>query len=249
MPGTDFFDDDLVRQRDAPKRISLGPGADDNAAPAAGGEPGPRPVSDLNLTRIARHKQEITEQAAVAAQELDRIRKRQEEIEGEKRLLEDMRKKHEDYDRGKREIVDHLKRSLVALERQEMDSNRMVEVLAVTRRRFKDMLGQLESIQEEAWPEDKVRDELTRHLGLIEEARLEFGRAMAKVEATQGDEKAPGGAGVRSAVLFDDAGGYGHDDRHFGDWMKIGLAVSLPIIVTLVVLTLVFLLVRSSGLI
>ena len=28
MPNTDFFDDDLIRQRDAPKRIKMGP-ADD----------------------------------------------------------------------------------------------------------------------------------------------------------------------------------------------------------------------------
>jgi hypothetical protein len=232
MPGTDFFDDDLIRQRDAPKRIRMGPGDEEPAPAAPAGDGAARPVSDLNLTRMTRHRQEVVDQTAVAVQELERLRQRQEEIESEKRHLEDLRKKHDDYDRGKRDLLENLRRSLVVLERQEVEAGRMMEVLGVTRKRFKDLLAEIESIKEEAWPEDRVREELGRHLGIIEEARMEFSKSVAKIDALKGDA-VPGAAG-RAAVLFEEHSG--HEERHFGDWLKIGVAVSLPIVITLVIL-------------
>jgi hypothetical protein len=130
MSGTDFFDDDLVRQRESAKRIRMGPG-DEPVEPMAGegGEMGGRGVGELNLTRMARHRKEVDNQASVATQELERLRKRQEQLEMEKRELEELRRKHEEYGRGKREIMDHLKRSLVGLERREVETQRSLELL------------------------------------------------------------------------------------------------------------------------
>jgi hypothetical protein len=63
--ATDFFDDDLVREREAALKIKLD---DEGAAiPRDGHIPSSRdlpnrPVGDLTLTHLARHKQEVTEQ-------------------------------------------------------------------------------------------------------------------------------------------------------------------------------------------
>ena len=247
---TDFFDDDLVRKRDAASRIKMGP-ADEPVETLGdgGGDDVPvRAISDLNLTRMARHKHQVTEQTASALQELEKLKKRQEQLESEKRDLEELRRKHDDFDRGKREMVDHLKRSLVTLERQEVETGRMVELLGATRKRFKGMLSGLEEIKEEAWAEEEIRDQLNRSLGIIEDTRMEFNKSMSKIDAVKGEEKTSA-AGASPAMIFEDRSSYGAEDKTFSYWLKVGLAVSLPLVVTLVVLTIIFYIAKSNGMI
>ena len=61
--GTDFFDEDLVREREAALKIKLdgesGGSPRDGFIPSSRDLPN-RPVSDLTLTHLARHKQEVT---------------------------------------------------------------------------------------------------------------------------------------------------------------------------------------------
>lgn len=248
MSGTDFFDDDLVRQRESAKRIKMGPGdepVDTLGDPAASTDVPVRPVSDFNLTRMARHRKDVDDQTATASQELERLRKRQEQVESEKRQLEDLRRRHDEYGRGKREMIDHLKRSLVGLERREVETQRLAELLAATRQRFRGLLEEIEGIQEEEWPEDTIRDELNRSLGLIEEARMEYNKAMARIEAIKGET--PSASASQAAVLFEEPPGAHEVEKSFGYWVKVGLAASLPISLVLVVLALLFLVAMSTG--
>ncbi len=248
MSGTDFFDDDLVRQRDSAKRIRMGPG-DEPSEPMAGdlAEAGGRGVGELNLTRMARHRKEVDNQASVATQELDRLRKRQEQLEMEKRELEELRRKHEDYGRGKREMMDHLKRSLVGLERREMENQRLLEMLGSTRGRFRQLLEDIESIKDESWPEDRVRDELGKSLVIIEEARAEYNKAMAKIEANKGESTSP--TSTQPAVLFEERFGGHEEEKPFSYWVRIGLAVSLPLAVVMLLIAILFVVSISMGLI
>ena len=230
MPGTDFYDDDLSRQRTSRIR------SDEPAVPVEEGgsvNSAPRAVADLNLTRMARHRKDVDEQATQAFQELEKLRKRQDQLENEKRNLEELRRRHDDYDRGKREIIDHLQRSLVVMERQEAEAQRLVELFNATRGRFKDLLSAVEGLNEESWPEDQIRDELNRALGLIEEARLEYNKAMARVEAARGI----GGeiqTAKTSAVLFENTPGHA-EEKTFAHWIKIGAALSIPIAIVILV--------------
>ncbi len=246
MSGTDFFDDDLVRQRDSAKRIKMGPG-DEPAEPMAGGaaDLGGRGLGELNLTRIARHRKEVDNQASVATQELDRLRKRQEQLEAEKRELEDLRRKHEEYGRGKREMLDHLKRSLIGLERREMETQRLAELLSSTRTSFRQLLEDIESIQDEAWPEDKVREELNRSLVIIEEARAEYNKAMAKIDANKNEASAP--SANPQSVLFEERYHAAEEEKPFSHWVKIGCAVTLPLAALLVILAILFMVMRSMA--
>lgn len=249
MSSTDFFDDDLIRQREQTKRIKMGPADEpvETVTPSGADDVPVRPVSDLNLTRMARYRKTVEEQSTAASQELDRLKKRQEQIEHERRDLEDLRRKQEEYERGKRDIIDHLKRNLVTLERQEVEAQRLAEVLSETRKRFKGMVADVESMNEEAWPEDQVRNELTRGLGVIEDARMEFNKAMAKIEALRGSASAP--VAAPTPVLFDEHGHGTESERGFGYWVKVGLAVSLPVVLTLVLLVAAFLVLQANGLI
>jgi uncharacterized membrane-anchored protein YhcB (DUF1043 family) len=189
----------------------------------------------------------VDNQAATAMQELERLKKRQEQLEYEKRELEDLRRKHSDFDRGKREMIDHLKRSLSSLERHEVEAQRMIELLMVSRKKFKAMLAEIEGMNEEAWPEDRIRDELNRSLGIIEEARMEYNKSIARIEAVRQEEvKVTSG---QAPVLFEEGPHHMEQEKPFSHWIKVGLAVSLPIVITLVVLAIAFLLAQSRGLI
>lgn len=245
MPGTDFYDDDLSRQRNWGNRGNL----DEPAVPVSEGgslNAAPRAVADLNLTRMAKHKKDLDDQAAQALQELEKLRKRQESLESEKRTLEDLRRRHDDFDRGKREMVDHIQRSLVVLERQESEAQRLTELYNATRNRFRDLLNRIQSLNEDTWPEDQIRDELNKALGLIEEARMEYNKAMARVDAERATSGAGDAKGSKSAVLFEDL----HDaapEKDFLYWLKVGAAVSLPLVVILVIALLVFFVGNLNG--
>lgn len=247
MAKTDFFDDDLIQQRNMTRRIKLGPG-DEGTPPVEAPPPGEalgRTVSDLNLTRMAKHKQAVEGQVATAMQELERLKKRQEDLEQEKKDLEDLRRKQAEYERGKREMSEHFTQSLLLMEKEEVEAGRRMELLAATRKRFKALLADVEALREETWPEDQIREELSKALVILDDARQEYNRAMVKIELVmdQGGEKAP----EIKPVIFEDTH-VSHDlEKTFGYWFKTGLALSLPLIVTFAILALVFIFMQFSG--
>lgn len=246
MPNRDFFDEDLIKPRDDGGHIRLGPGGE--PPPAAynpEGEAGTRGSGDIEMPLIARHRKQVEEEAAQRAREIERLRQLQENLEREKRDLEDLRKKQSDYVSGKQEMLQRLQQSLVALERHELRAAQLVDLLQNTRRRFKEIEGQIRGIREEEWPEDGVREELTKALALLEDARMEYNRATARIEALLGDSsKSP----AASAVVFEESGGRSAPERSFLQWVGIGLAVSLPLILALLALALVLALQESGRL-
>jgi DNA repair exonuclease SbcCD ATPase subunit len=239
MAGNDFYDDDLIRQRDRAARIKMGPG-DEPAPPRESADDAMgRPISDLNLTRMARHKQDVDSEATRRLQEIELLKKRQEQLEMEKRELEEFKHKTEEFERGKREVMAGIKRSLTTLERDEMDARRLTELLESTRARFKVLLADLDDLKEQAWSDETIREELARALGVIEDARMEYNKATAKVEAVKA-EKSGSAAALSSPVMFEDAASGADHPHDFAHWLKIGVAVSLPLIVTLVILAVIY---------
>lgn len=243
--ANDFFDDDLIRQRDRAARIKMGPG-DEPAPRDSGLEDSARGVSDLNLTRMARHKQEVDTQATRAMQELEALRKRQEQLELEKRELEEFKRKSEEFERGKRDMVAGIKRSLTAIERDEMNAQRMLELLESTRNRFKTLLTDLEGIDEQSWNESNIRVELSRALGVIEDARVEYNKSMAKIEAVKA-ERSDRPEAAMAPVVFEDAASFGGAEKPFGYWLKAGTGFLLPLIATIVLLAVIYMALSMSG--
>jgi len=244
MSTTDFFDDDLIQHRDSARSIKMGPGGESPPPSATDGPydgiPG-RPVSDFNLTRMAKHKEEVEDQVAHASEELERLRQRQESLEREKQTLEELRRKQADYERGKQDLLEQLNQSLLTLERDEVRAGQTCEMLAGTRVRFKEMLGEIEALSEESWSEETFRDELNKALAMIEDARIEFGKGRAKVQAVLGVEK----KSSDPAVVFEEAAPAA--EKSFLYWLKAGFAATLPLIITIILLG-VFFYLRTEGL-
>jgi chromosome segregation ATPase len=233
MKGTDFFDEDL-QNRDRDRRPA------DSDEEEDGSRAIKRPVSDLNLTRMGKQREDIDNQVAASSQELERLRIRKEEIEKERRELEDLRRKQEDYVTARRDLSERLTHSLVSMEKEQVRMELVTEMLQTGRSRFKNMREEIGAIDEESWSEDQMRDELTKSLALLEESRMEYNSTMAKLDATMADgtsaHEADGGKGPSPHVA-------GQSSHSFGYWCKAGFAFLLPgmLFVTSLIAVLIYL--------
>ncbi|MGD9872970.1 MAG: hypothetical protein AB7T27_01745 [Kiritimatiellia bacterium] len=239
MGATDFFDDDLVKPARSQGSISMGPGAG-STKPVEPGAPSTtfpaRPVSDFNLTRMAKHREEVESQVARAAQELEHLRQRQEDLEREKHDLEDLRRMQDDYQKGKREMMEQLSQSLLTLEKDELRAEQTRDLLAATRRNFKTMLDSIRSLNDESWGDEMFREELGKARVTVEDARMEYNKARAKIDALLSiDEKAE-----RGRPLMFETPVREEQEFSFGHWFKVGLAVSLPLTLVIIILGVVF---------
>lgn len=242
MGGTDFFDNDLVQRRGALKTSSVGPVATETGSAVKRDDFPARPLADLNLTRMARHREEVNTQMATAKVDIERMRRKQGELEREKQTMEEMLEKQDQYERGKQELSDKLSESVVSLQKLEEHAARQVEIYSAARTRFAEVLNEIQSINDADWSDEGFRDELNKAVVTIDTARKEFVKVQAAVEAVGGP-----------VTLFDanrprPLPGMDEDEastRTFGEWVKIGLAVSLPVIVVLALVIVVLLMRRG----
>lgn len=234
MSNTDFIDDDLIQRRGTVKEVNMGPAQKGVAASDM-----PRsesvPTGDLNLTPLTRRNEEINSQVATKLDELERLRTKQEALEREKNSLENLRNNQEKYEAGKREMIDHLEKSLIALEREEIGLNQRLELLAETERRFKEMLNDMRGFNEDQWSTDTegLREDLGKALVVIDNTRKEYNKAYARIEAMREGHNI---GVIAKPAMQDDSAGLARYPRGFGDWLKMGLAFSLPLVVVLIVL-------------
>jgi hypothetical protein len=228
MGGTDFFDEDLVHRRGAVKSTTLG--GTEVVGTLKSDELPAHPISDLNLTRMARHREEVNTQVASAKLEIERMRRRQGEIEREKQTLEETLEKQEQYERGKKEMIDRLSESIVTLHKMEEHASRQVEIYSGTRQRFGEFIEELQRINDAEWSDEMLRDELNKAVVLIDAVRKEFVKGQAGVEAAGGPVKLFDESRVQHITPEEDG-----STRGFAYWLKIGMAVSLPLVLAIAI--------------
>lgn len=221
----DFFDQDLVEARAV--RSAPPP-----ATPEAGtpDEMPARTISDLNLTRMAKYREQRVAQQAESAKEAEALRRRTEELERERRTLEEETRQADKFEQSRRDISERLDQTLVMLEKHEMQAIRMTELYAATKHRFKQLVEEIRGIREDEWDEARVREEMNRAVVVIDDARKEYGKAMARLEAAEagspGDETGVALTGSPAA----------EEPRDFGYWVKTGFAFFLPLMAFLLVM-------------
>ncbi len=230
MNRTDFIDDDLIQRRDAVRQVKFGPANEAAPGPEAVPKSGPVPVQELNLTPLAQKRNEINSQMVDRMDELERLRSRQEALEKERNALEELRQNQEKYENGKRELIQRLDQHLVYLEREEVRLNQHLALLTDTNAAFKDMREMARGLDETKWPTDSAgfREELHRSLVMVDNARKEFNHAVARIEALHGDKSLP------MPAISAAAPGAAAPARSFGSWLMLGLAASLPLMITIV---------------
>lgn len=235
MSNTDFIDDDLIRRRDSVNPVKFGPAAEPASEPDAVPMGSVVPSHSLNLTPLAQKHIEINNQLVDSSGELERLRARQIALEKERSALEQLRQNQEKYETGKRELVEKLEQNLVYLEREEVRLNQHLALLTESDAAFSEMLEMVRGLDESKWPEDSegFRDELHRSLVMVENARREFNKSVARIEALHSEK----GASMPVNIMPPPTSASAVKARSFGEWMLLGLAVSLPMIVVVAVAT------------
>ncbi|MBT3192528.1 MAG: hypothetical protein HN341_08230 [Verrucomicrobia bacterium] len=221
--STDFFDDDLSRKAGANEQAS----------------------QESSATRMARQKEQLTNQVADTAEEIERLRMRQDELEHEKTSLEELNRKQDEYERSKKDLIENLSRNIVLMEKDEVLATRMVELLSASRSRFKDMLSDIRDIKEERWVDGDFEEELDKALALVEGARMEYSKAIAKVDAESWQK---GNGGQAQLSTLEGAGRGSLANKGFLFWLKVGIAFTLPTIIVALLLFAGYILSRFLGL-
>jgi multidrug efflux pump subunit AcrA (membrane-fusion protein) len=188
---------------------------------------------------------DLSEEEALSAEHLDsqmqkaqeqllQLKRQQELIEKQKRELEELSRRQEELERGRTEMTDKLTRSLVVLERETYNAQKRLEQLRATRESFGQHLELIEAIDPKNWDSADLHKELSRALSTVDDARTEYAEQRSRLQAT--DQNA-GEASLPDAV----GDSYGvNGGRSFSQWLQIGIALTLPLIIFGVIALAVF---------
>ena len=168
----------------------------------------------------------LDEQVQKAQEQLLQLKRQQDQIEKQKRELEELSRRQEELERGRAEMTDKLTRSLVVLEREAYDTQKRLEQVRAMRESFGEHLKLLEGIDPKSWNPADLHKELSRALSAVDDARAEFSQQRSRLHATDGSaNEAPL---PEVAPEMSQLAGTG---RSFTQWLQVGLALSLPLII------------------
>lgn len=186
-------------------------------------------------------RQELDTTLDAARQQIVALQRKKDELERAKGELEEMRRRHEEFARGRAEIVEALNRGLVVLEHEQVEAQRMADLIARTREKFKEQLGLVETLDDSGWSSETLKSDLSRALATIETARMEFNSACLRIEALSGKkpEDFP-----PTPLQQMSASAASLDTLSFGRALKLGLAFTLPLVALALLILLVVLLKR-----
>jgi hypothetical protein len=162
------------------------------------------------------------------------LKRQQDEIERQKRELEDLSRKQREFEEGRREVLEKLTRGLVVLERQEFEIRREAEQIQEIREGFNEQIEQIESIKPQEWPPRELQSELTRALAIIDQALALYTQARARIEILREETAADE---LEESYREE---GETPSGKTFASSLKQGFAFTLPLMVFLLILTLIY---------
>jgi len=173
---------------------------------------------DVSAENLDSHVQKAQEQ-------LLQLKRQQEQIEKQKRELEELSRRQAELENGRTEMADKLTRALVVLEREAYSAQNRLEQIRATRESFTQHLELIEAIDPRSWNPSDLHKELSRALSTVDDARTEYSEQRSRLQAagaTGGDSALPD---VAPDVYENNTG------RSFLQWLEIGVALTLPLII------------------
>lgn len=201
----------------------------------------PRTMSPASEDFIpAPTREEVDSKVGDLQNKLAELRRAQTELERERSTLEETRRRQMEFSTGREELLRDLTRGIQLLEEREIAARRDAEQMARSITDLKDSLAKLHAINQETWTKDNFSTELSRGLGTVDHARMEWNSARLKFPELSG-----GGAVPQNAAQPDSpktalplAG------RGFLEVCRLGLALTWPMAVAGLLIFLVLLLKR-----
>jgi len=166
----------------------------------------------------------LDSQVQKAQEQLLQLKRQQEQIEKQKRELEELSRRQEELEHGRAEMADKLTRSLVVLEREGYNAQSRLEQIRAARESFGQHLELIEAIDPKSWNSSDLHKELSRALSTVDEARTVYNEQRSRLQAVgnEGDASLPD---VGTDAYESSAG------RSFSQWLQIGVALTLPLII------------------
>jgi len=160
-----------------------------------------------------------------AQEQLLQLKREQEQIEKQKRELEELSRRQEELERGRTEMTDKLTRSLVVLEREAYNAQRRLEQIRASRESFGQHLELIEAIDPKTWNPADLHKELSRALSTVDDARTEYSEQRSRLQATGQNASDTSLPDISSDAYESNSG------RTFFQWLKVGVALTLPLII------------------
>lgn len=203
---SDFVDSDFQAAKKSPF-----------AAPAAGGASRPPTREELD-SRVGETQQRLME-----------LKRAQEELERERAVLEEARRRRSEFQMGREEMLESLTRGVGLLEEAEFSARRDAEQLAKSLAALREALVKVQGIHDETWTQENYNVELTRALTVIDNARMEWNANRLKWPLLGGPQPAEDSAAATerpASVPLDSLG--------FLPLCKLGLAMTWPLVLVAV---------------
>lgn len=166
--------------------------------------------------------QELQTQVQNAQAELAELKRRSDQIERDKQRLEELSRRQDELETGKTEMVDKFTRAMTVIQRETQDAEKRLDQLNGIHDAFVSHLRALEAINPKAWVGLDLSKELSKALGLVEEARAEYNRSKPRLSVDPADDpRAEGGVPAEYEEYYAGA------EKGFFYWLKAGFAFTL----------------------
>ncbi len=152
------------------------------------------PADGMNSTA-----ENLEERVQTTQHRLAQLRVEAEALEREKLQFEELSRKQRGFMEGRTEMTEKLGRTIAMLDRETYEAQKRIGQLLVIKDGFYEHLNVVDSLNPEEWNPKDLQYDLTRALGIIEDARTDYTKVMNRLESLLGNP-APATSGPRPAT-------------------------------------------------
>ncbi len=188
----------------------------------------------------------LAERVQTTQHRLSALRIEAEALEREKLQMEELGRKQREFMGGRTEMSEKLSRAIAMLDRESYEAQKRVEQLLIIRDSFHQHLDVVQAMNPEEWDPQALPHDLSRAIGIIEDAREEHAKSMARVQllTNNSSSSVPASTAVVSTPMRDFSATRSGmpieiSRDAFRAWAFCGAAFSLPLIILTVLYTLV----------
>ena len=181
-------------------------------------------------TRLPNLRAKFTSKEEEARKRLDEIRQQMEDLERQRLENADLTRRLEEFERTKTEATHQLGRTVGSLEKHELEIGKQLSAVTYVRKSLQEDLGNLEDIHEESWTGENVRQNLQDAIEVLEEARNDLSHGRQQLAFLEN---------IDVGVAEGETGTSSQQGLNFKQEVLRGLAWTLPLIGTAILLTLI----------
>ena len=203
--------------------------------PTTNNRPLKQDFEDLILPHNDR-SQELASDLQQAQERLINLKRQMEEAERRERELEELKRRRDEIANGQKQMIEKLARAISLLEGAEYETRRETEQLQMIRESFNEHFIQLQGIHPTEWTPETIEENINRAMSQIDNARAVYSQSRARIDALSGQD-IEGDSSSQAGFTASFASHAPMTENHsFIEWMRRGIAFTLPLVLVLAVL-------------